>query len=92
MEYRPASDRKGAFHLGGLKFSHARFERLQRRALRGEPVDFELKDALRCGQIFQAVRTEVAHVRVHERLGRLRQEDLSSVPVCEWTCTRVSRA
>ena len=64
----------------GRKVAQPGLERPQRRKFARQTVDLELEDALRGAQVLQSVRTEVADVRVHERLRRLRQEDLSSVP------------
>ena len=58
---------------------HPGIEGLQERELRAEPIDLELVDPLRGRQIFEAMGPEIAHRRVHQRVGRLREEDLPAV-------------
>ena len=76
FELRHASDERRSWQREIL---HARLDRLEQREVAGEPVDLELVDALRCAQVLEAVHTQVAHNRVHERMGRLRQEHLPAV-------------
>ena len=58
---------------------HARLERLQQRELRGQALDLELEDPLRCAQILEAVGAEVPNVGIDERPRRLREENLPTV-------------
>ena len=77
FELRRAADERRSWQREVL---HAGLDRLQQREVAREPVHLELVDALRRAQILEAVHTEVADSRIHERTGRLRQEHLPAVP------------
>ena len=76
LELRRTADERRSWQREIL---HARLDRLEQREVAAEPVDLELVDALRRAQILEAVHAQIAHNRVHERTGRLRQEHLPAV-------------